>query len=104
MPAGGAAALSFMNDCKWSVLSEGGKYGLTAVCAFLGHASGVPGPWERARPCPPPLYPGSSVQEKEESGLGAQATWKPPTTKRLTALHTLSWQYELSEQHRQSFA
>lgn len=69
----------------------------------LGHAPGVPGLGEGAGPRTASLCAGASVKEKEESGIsvlfGACTADQPPAPQRLPALHAVTRQHELTEQH-----
>lgn len=76
---------------------------INAESSFLGHAPGVPGPGEGAGPWTPPLCAGPSIKKEKESGISvvfsACAANQPSTPQRLTALHALTRQHELTEQH-----
>lgn len=76
---------------------------ITAASSLPGHAPGVPGPGEGAGPWPPALRAGPSIQKEKESGisvvLGAGAAHQPSAAQRLTALHALPRQHELTQQH-----
>lgn len=94
---------------EFAVVSfDGGRGWSGSICSMTGsstgHAPGLSGLGEGARPCSPSPHPRPSIQKEEKRVLCTGTSRKPPTSQRLATLHPLPRQHDLAQQRRQPVA